>query len=77
MLTVTVLNFEVYLSYSNEFQYEITPLFEGTMLTICFFMTTILLAMYNSTFANYRTATFVKLGIFGRSLMVLMMAGMV
>lgn len=55
IVTLTFVNYEVYIAYSNEEQYGITACFEGTMLTITFFMTTFWLALYNSVFINALT----------------------
>lgn len=55
VVTLTFINFEVYIAYSNEEVYEISAVFEGTMLTIVFFMTTFWLIAYNSIFINALT----------------------
>ncbi len=58
IVTLTYPNFEVFLSYSNEEQFEITPIFEGSMITVVAFFASIWLILYNSTFASLRTRHF-------------------
>ena len=74
---LTSLNWEVYIAYSNEEQYHITPLFEGGMITITFILTAIWLILYNSTFSNVRTRYFVVVAILMRVLGVAIFASMV
>jgi hypothetical protein len=74
---LTSLNWEVYIAYSNEEQYHITPLFEGGMITITFIITAIWLILYNSTFSNVRTRYFVVVAILMRVLGVAIFASMV
>ena len=57
-VTLSYPNFEVFLSYSNEEQFEITPIFEGSMVTVVAFFASIWLILYNSTFASLRTRRF-------------------
>lgn len=64
--TLTYVNFEVFLSYSNEEQYEITPVVEGSMITVVAFFASIWLILYNSVFANKRTKWFVFTGVIAR-----------
>jgi uncharacterized membrane protein len=67
-------NWEVYIAYSNEEQYHITPLFEGGMITITFITTAFWLILYNSTFSNVRTRYFVLVAILMRVLGILIFA---
>jgi hypothetical protein len=64
--TLTYVNFEVILSYSNEEQYEITPVVEGSMISVVAFFASIWLIFYNSVFANKRTRWFVIIAVVAR-----------
>jgi hypothetical protein len=70
-------NWEVFVAYSNEEQYHITPLFEGGMITISFIMSAIWLILYNSTFSNARTRWFTIKAVFMRAVGVGLFASMV
>ena len=70
-------NWEVFVAYSNEEQYHITPLFEGGMITITFIATAIWLILYNSTFSNVRTRYFTIVAIIMRALGIFIFALMV
>jgi hypothetical protein len=74
---LSTLNWEVYIAYSNEEQYNITPLFEGGMITITFIATAIWLILYNSTFSNVRTRYFTIVAIIMRALGIFIFALMV
>jgi len=64
--SITCANFEVFIAYSNEHFYHITPLFEGEMITTMFVMTAFFLVLYNSAFANIRTRRFSTVAIIAR-----------
>lgn len=64
--SITCANFEVFVAYSNEHFYHITPLFEGEMITVMFVMTAFFLVLYNSAFANIRTRRFSTIAIVAR-----------
>jgi len=66
LATITAINFEVFIAYSNEEQYEITELFEGGMLAIMTFLTTVLLILYNSSFSKIGTKYFTLLALIAR-----------
>ena len=66
IVSLTMINWEVFISYSNEEQYEITPLFEGGMLTITIFIATAWLMAYNSVFAHKKARYFVIFGLLCR-----------
>jgi len=61
----TSCNFEVFLTYVNEY-YGIKAVFEGSMITIAFFGTTLWLVAYSSGLANTRTRYFIIAAILGR-----------
>ena len=77
IVTLTFANFEVYIAYSNEEQYHISSTFEGTMLTITFFMATFWLAMYNSVLINTRTVRVTFAAILARFLSSCLMGELV
>ena len=52
VVTLTLPNFEVYIAYSNEEQFEISALFEGSMVTIACVIATVWLALYGSVFVK-------------------------
>ena len=66
IVSLTMINWEVFISYSNEEQYHITPLFEGGMLTITIFFATTWLMAYNSVFADKKARYFVTFGLLCR-----------
>ena len=70
-------NWEVFLTYSNEEQYHITPFFEGGMVTIVLVISSFWLILYNSTFANRRTRWFSFVAIIMRLLSVIIVSRMV
>lgn len=77
LVTLTYCNFEVYIGYSNEEQYEITATFEGTMLTVTFIFTTMWLAFYNSIFTNTLTKKFTLAALAARLGNTFLMAALV
>lgn len=58
VITLLAANFEVYICYSNEEQYEIKTIFEGSMVTLSYLITTLWLILYNSTLTNIRNRYF-------------------
>ena len=70
-------NWEVYIVYSNEEQYHLKPLFEGSMITITFLISAIWLILYNSTFSNFRTRYFTIAAIIMRAFGIVIFALMV
>lgn len=68
LVTLTYANFEVYIAYVNELNFEITPTFEGTMLTLSFFGTAFWLVMYNSVLINAKTKRLTLFAILARYL---------
>lgn len=71
VVTIAFVNWEVYLSYSNEEQFEILPIFEGGMVTILFILQVVLLILYNSYWIKIPNKYFVRVAILFRLLSTL------
>ena len=68
VLSLSCVNFEVFLTYMNEEKFHILPVVEGSMITVVAFFASIWLILYNSTFASWRTRRFTFIAIVMRFL---------
>lgn len=67
LVTLTIANFEVFLCYSNEEQYHISPLFEGTMDTTMLFFSALWISLYNSKLVGIHNKWFCLVAILSRT----------
>lgn len=68
MVPLTAVNFEVFICYSNEENFEIKTVFESSMCTVVYFGTLIWLALYNSKLTNIRNRHFTGIALLLRFL---------
>ena len=66
LVTLLFANFEVFICYSNEELSGIKTIFEGSMVVIVYFASTIWLVLYNSIWANKRNRLFMIAAILAR-----------
>jgi len=77
VITLVQANFEVFICYSNEEQAGIKTIYEGSMVTVIYFITTMWLVLYGSIWVNKRNRWFIFFAILAKFLSILMFSATV
>ena len=76
-VTITAVNYEVFLIYANEELYEILPFFEGFVEFLTLFACTLLLILYNTRLAHIHNKYFCCIAIIFRMCAHLLMSAQI
>ena len=77
VVNLTAFNYEVMLTYSNEEQFHIKSFLEGSLDTLCFFMSAIALLLYATKFQEVHNKYFCLAALFARIFATSIMAAQV